>query len=209
MVQYDLNHLIQSDDQAVSGPIQDDEALLLYAIVRVCMVKNIVEIGGLDGYSAVNFLSAISNSDGRLFTIDLNSVIQKAPNHFVIQKDIGEVGVVDLLYTKIDLVFFDCHNYESQMKFYHNMIENKLIDEDTIIALHDTNLHPNKNCDWAYRIGEGWIHQPVERMMINELATNYGYHAVNFHTKMEKHGDNLPFRHGVSILSKYKILSLQ
>jgi hypothetical protein len=173
------------------------------------MVKNIVEIGGLDGYSAVNFLSAISNSDGKLFTIDLNRVSQKAPNHFVIQKDIGEVSVMDLLYTKIDMVFFDCHDYESQMKFYHNMIENKLIDDDTIISLHDTNLHPNKHCDWAYRIGEGWVHQPVERMMVNELVTNYGYHVVNFHTQMEKHGDNLPFRHGVSILSKYKMLPLQ
>jgi hypothetical protein len=209
MVQYDLHHLTQPNDQVVGGPIQDDEALLLYAIIRVCMIKNIVEIGGLDGYSAANFLSAISDCEGKLFTIDLNSVIQKASNHFVIQKDAGTVSPTDLLNTKIDMLFFDCHHYQAQMEFYDNMTENKLIDDDTMIVLHDTNLHPTKSCAWAYRIEEGWIHQPVERIMVNELVTNYGYHVVNFHTKMEKHKENLPFRHGISVLSKYKVLPLR
>lgn len=209
MVQYNLHHLSQSKDQVVSGPIQDDEALLLYAIIRVCMIKNIVEVGGLDGYSAVNFLSAISDGGGKLFTIDLNLVPKKGPNHFVIQKDVGAVRGMDLFYTKIDMVFFDCHVYESQMKFYQNMVEHKIIDDDTMIVLHDTNLHPNKFCEWAYRIDEGWIHQPVERMMANELVAHHGYNVVNFHTKMDKHGNHLPCRHGISVLSKYKVLPLE
>ena len=33
MVNYDLAHLTQPENQNVSGPIQDDEALFLYSII--------------------------------------------------------------------------------------------------------------------------------------------------------------------------------
>ena len=33
MVNYDLTHLTQPENQNVSGPIQDDEALFLYSII--------------------------------------------------------------------------------------------------------------------------------------------------------------------------------
>lgn len=205
MHKYNLNHLIQPKNQLVIGPIQDDEALLLYAIIRVCMFKNIVEIGGLNGYSAINFLSAIDNL-GKLFTIDLNFVPKQADNHFIIQKDISEVSINDLLETKIDMLFFDCHVYDAQMVFYKNMLENGLIHDKTVIALHDTGLHPFKCCDWSYRIDEGWVHQPVERLMVNELVAKYNYHAINLHTDLTRHSEDLPLRHGLTILSKFKTL---
>jgi hypothetical protein len=37
MVAYDLSHLTQAEDQRVIGPIQDDEALFVYALVRGMM----------------------------------------------------------------------------------------------------------------------------------------------------------------------------
>jgi O-methyltransferase len=58
MVAYNLRHLTQNSDQAVSGPIQDDEALFLYSLIRVMQMKRILEIGGLGGYSATNFVAA-------------------------------------------------------------------------------------------------------------------------------------------------------
>ena len=57
---YDFSHLIQSPDQMVNGPIQDDEALMLYAVVRTMRLRRVLELGGLSGYSARNFLSALS-----------------------------------------------------------------------------------------------------------------------------------------------------
>lgn len=46
---YDLSHLVQPLDQQVGGPVQDDEALLLYAMVRCMRVRRVLEIGGLSG----------------------------------------------------------------------------------------------------------------------------------------------------------------
>lgn len=54
MVKYNLDHLVQPHKQMVCGPIQDDEALLLYAFVKTMRMKRILEIGGLDGHSARN-----------------------------------------------------------------------------------------------------------------------------------------------------------
>jgi predicted O-methyltransferase YrrM len=79
MATFDLSHLVQPRSQAVGGPIQDDEALLLYAIVRVMRLRTILEIGGLDGYSARNFLKAVGkfkggNSKGTQLEFCSNSV---------------------------------------------------------------------------------------------------------------------------------------
>jgi predicted O-methyltransferase YrrM len=54
-----LIHLTQDVNQQVGGPIQDDEALMLFAVVRGCRFKRILEIGGLFGYSAKNFCEAV------------------------------------------------------------------------------------------------------------------------------------------------------
>jgi predicted O-methyltransferase YrrM len=42
---YDLSHLTQDEAQISMGPIQDDEALLLYALVKVIRPKTVVEFG--------------------------------------------------------------------------------------------------------------------------------------------------------------------
>ena len=69
MVKYDLSHLSQPENQNVSGPIQDDEALFLYSIIRGCRLERILEIGGLSGYSAKNFLQALSFSKDGILNI--------------------------------------------------------------------------------------------------------------------------------------------
>ena len=73
MTQYNLEHLIQTKEQKVIGPIQDDEALLLFALIKTCLIKNVIEIGGLNGYSANNFLEAVGDN-GSVITIDINLV---------------------------------------------------------------------------------------------------------------------------------------
>lgn len=44
--------------------LQDDEALLLYSIVRGLRFSSVLEIGGLRGYSARNFLQAMHPTQG-------------------------------------------------------------------------------------------------------------------------------------------------
>ena len=52
MVSYPLAHLTQDERQEVSGPIQDDEAPVRFALIRCMRMRAVVEIGGLAGYSA-------------------------------------------------------------------------------------------------------------------------------------------------------------
>jgi predicted O-methyltransferase YrrM len=207
MVNYDLTHLTQPENQAVAGPIQDDEALFLYSIIRGCRLSRILEIGGLNGYSAKNFLQALSfNKDGIVYTCDINDVPKITENHKTIIKNALDLTAEDLDNKPIDLVFFDCHDMV-QMDIYHKLVENKIITDDTILALHDTNLHYP-----PYIVGGTYLkkenanaHQPVERKMVN-IFKCLGYDIFGISTDMTKHGVDFPYRHGVTVCKKFRFL---
>jgi hypothetical protein len=87
---YHMRHLgRQPRDGLISGPIQDEEALLLYALVRTAGVRRILEIGGLGGFSARNWLSAIKCAKGikAVYTVDIHEVPTIGVNHFAVKKD--------------------------------------------------------------------------------------------------------------------------
>lgn len=198
---YNLTHLTQDVEQDVLGPIQDDEALLLYSIIRVMRLHNIVEIGGLSGYSAKNFSEAII--DGNIYTVDISPVPKIADNHIVIIKDCRFVTKEDLP-VKIDMIFFDAHVYDEQVDFYNVLKNNEIIDDNVVLAFHDTNLHPKNICGKYFLESEnGWVHQPVERNLVEYFRT-LGFDAICFHTKLEE--QSIPFRHGITIMKKYKKL---
>src|SRR5271155_4967100 len=68
MGKYDLAHLDKFHEN-VSGPIQSDEALLLFALTKVLRPKVVVEFGFFQGYSATNFLMAL-DADACLYSFD-------------------------------------------------------------------------------------------------------------------------------------------
>lgn len=207
MVYYNLQHLTQSTDQKVLGPIQDDEALFLYSIIKGMRLKNILEIGGGSGYSAKNFIAALDQvQDGKVFTVDLHSVPVLAQNHKVIVKNAIDLTPEDIDGKTIDLVFFDCHDM-IQMDIYHRFMEQGILTDATILALHDTNLHYPPYQVWGPYIQEegGYAHQPVERKMVNEFK-RLGYDIFMLHTTKDKHNPDFPFRHGISICQKFKTL---
>lgn len=141
-----------------------------------------------------------------MYTVDVNHVHTQAPNHIFIQSDIANVDTASLGEGPFDLVFFDCHSYEAQMRFLDRMEEVGLVDRNTIIALHDTNPHPYKTVPWCYQNGRGeWIHQAAERAMVNSLVER-GWQALCLHTKPERHGPHLPFRHGLTIMRRFEPL---
>ena len=206
MVKYNLDHLTQEDNQRVAGPIQDDEALFLYSIIRGSRLKRILEIGGLSGYSARNFLEALKfDKDGILYTCDINYVPSLSENHKVLIKNALDLTINDVDNSALDLIFFDCHDMV-QMDIYYNFVNNGLIDDNTILALHDTNLHyqPFAGGFGKYIEKEnGWAHQPVERYMVN-LFKSIGYDTFSISTDITKHSKLFPFRHGITICKKFK-----
>lgn len=194
MVKYSLDHLVQTDNQDVSGPIQDDEALFLYAYIRCALIKTIIEIG--EGYSTINFIKSLETmSDGMLYSIDIREIKSKSDKHKVIIKCVKNVVSRDIDDKKIDLLFFDCHKENEQMEFFTNMRDNGNINDDTIIVLHDTNLHLSV------------VHQKVERSMVNAFK-NMGYDCICIHTKLENHINHVvPYRHGLTLCKMYKQLN--
>jgi predicted O-methyltransferase YrrM len=208
MVKYDLSHLSQPENQNVSGPIQDDEALFLYSIIRGCRLERILEIGGLGGYSAKNFLQALSFSkNGILYTCDLNPVPILSENHKVIIKNALNLTINELDNKPLDLVFFDCHDMV-QMDIYYKFVNNNIINDNTILALHDTNLHypPYQHCGIFIAKDNGYAHQPIERLMVN-IFKNLGYDIFSISTDHSKHSENFPVRHGLTVCKKFKVLS--
>lgn len=206
MVAYNLDHLTQPDNQDVGGPIQDDEALFLFALVRAMRLRRILEVGGLDAYSARNFLAAMG-PDGVLYTVDLEPVPSLAPNHRTITKDVGALTASDLDGCRFDMIFFDAHAYVPQLDLLMRLRNAGMVSDETVLALHDTNLHPTKTCTWAYPVEEGWVHQDVERRMVNDLR-RMGYEGFALHTNLAAHGEALPFRHGVTIMRKFRHLAV-
>ena len=102
---YDLSHLNQNTF-IVSGPIQDDEALVLYGLIKTIRPKTVIECGMGHGYSTVNILKAL-DEDARLFTFDIEI------------KDKNSPAFNDKRFKFIT---------KSQSKFEQSDIENKVID---------------------------------------------------------------------------------
>jgi hypothetical protein len=205
MVVYQLDHLTQPPTQEVMGPIQDDEALVLFALIKCMRLWRVFEIGGLGGYSARNFLRAVG-PQGTVYTVDLNPVPSQGPNHKCIQKNALDITFEDLDNAPLDLVFFDCHDMV-QMDVFARLKDKGLINDSTVLALHDTNLHYQQFCNWAPPCDDGWAHQPVEREMVNQFKEAWGYDVFCYHTEARHHDLSLPFRHGLTVCKKFFSLS--
>jgi hypothetical protein len=196
-VLYDLSHLTQDASQAVAGPIQDDEALLLYSVCRVTCAARIAEFGGQSGYSARNFVAAIQELPGAaLYTIDMSPVPIVAPCHRFVHKPARAVVPADFDGKPLDLVFFDCHDFHEQMHAFETLAAAGVITRSTMIALHDTGTHPEQFVPWAYAGPGGWIHQPVERAMSDRFQ-DQGYECVHFHAPRPTGA--IRFRHGLTL----------
>jgi len=212
-MKYNLDHLIQPEEQNIPGPIQDDEALLLFALIRVTRIKRILEFGSFPGYSAKNFLSALQG--GTVYSVDwgVDGVTPRlADNHKVIVKNTAEVTVEDLDNKPIDLVFFDCHAYEASLCAFQNLKRAGIITDKTIFAFHDTNLLPSENAlgypNISYEVQGGWVFCPPERQLVNDFK-EMGYDILNLGTAKEVHNKDLPYRCGLSIARKFTPLELK
>lgn len=200
MTKYNLEHLTQNT-QEVIGPIQDDEALLLYALIKCTRAATIFEAGGFQGYSARNFLAALGKQGGVVYSADICPQVKLAPNHIVLH---GCVSLIDVnALPRLDFVFYDCHAYAETLTFHDNAVAAGIIDSGTMIAVHDTGLHPYLIHPISSEIVPGcWMHVDTERRIVNALVER-GWHAVCVHAD-----GRTPPRHGVTLLRMFSPLAV-
>ena len=202
--QMDTNLIQRYPLQDVAGPIQADEAMLLFAIVRVTNTCRILELGGLDGFSAQVFLDALEakGSNAKLYTVDLVEVKSQdgGRRHKTIHKDAAELTMQDIDDEAIDLLFLDCHCYYATKTTVENMLKFNMLSENALIVLHDTGKH-------LYSKDLGWnrdgIHQPAERLIARWLSGTQKWQRISFH---DDHRN--PFRHGVTVMQRKVDLSI-
>jgi predicted O-methyltransferase YrrM len=204
---YNLSHLTQ-ETQIIYGPIQDDEALLLFGLVKALRPKTVLEFGYSSGFSALNFLKAL-DEDAKLFSYDINPAIPHNDKRFkFFRKSQTEFVFSDVENRKIDLAFFDDGHIFKVNKYAFEQIKNYFA-PNAIIVVHDTGLHISNVsterlqicvCDFENYCGVA--HQYEERGFINWIETSYPeWDAIHLHSI------NI-FRHGLTILQKKYSLSM-
>eukprot|EP00798_Chlamydomonas_sp_ICE-L_P032334 gene32334-biopygen4420 len=57
-----------------------------------------------------------------MYTVDIQPVHKIAPNHVVLRKDARHIESYDVGDSPLDLVFFDCHDYDVQMAVYDRLV---------------------------------------------------------------------------------------
>lgn len=105
----------------------------------------------------------------------------------------------DFKQSKIEILFFDCHDYDAQMTILSNLQKNKMLADRVVFVLHDT--YPYQSVSWAFETTDGYVHQVVERRMVNDLVAD-GWHAFGLRTDSKKLLMAIPNQHGVTVLTK-------
>jgi hypothetical protein len=135
----------------------------------------------------------------------VNEVSSVAKNHKILNKDAKHISAGDVEDSELDLIFFDCHDAAAQVTLYYRLRDAGLVTLDTVLAFHDTNLHPTKTVPWDYETAEGLVHQVAERTMVN-LFKKLGYDAFSLRTGPSKHNSQFPYRHGVTVMQRFRYL---
>jgi hypothetical protein len=106
---------------------------------------------------------------GEVYSVDLNEVPKLATKHVTIRGDAARLTAADIGEKPLDLVFFDCHAYETQMETWRRLSHLGIITDKTALALHDTNLHPKNFSEPSYAVEDGRRHIETEAKMVNEF----------------------------------------
>ncbi|CAE7241890.1 lig-1 [Symbiodinium sp. CCMP2592] len=143
---YELLHL-ERDNKPRLGPVQDDEALLLYSLVRALRPRTIVEFGTSNGFSALNWMHAIAEDpDARVFSYDIlpypaaRALEDSDPRFLFHQKSQADFEPADVDGRPIDVAFFDAgHLIEYSLKAFERL--RPALAPNALVAVHDTGLH--------------------------------------------------------------------
>lgn len=214
---YRLTHLCSSEKQRTVGPMQDDEMLLLYAFIRVTRSARVLELGGMRGDSARNFIYATTGLPmARVYTVDLIRVKSQGDTHVTLAMDATNLRREHVDGAPLDLILLDCHHYNATMHTLRALWREGLIQHNTTLALHDTGLHEarrdpgRRHAMHLNRLRaqpDLVVHQLVERLVVEELRSRGiegtgldRWSAVHAHRDRIAEGDALAFRHGLTLM---------
>lgn len=213
-----MNHFLSYREDDAVGPLQRDEAVALFGIVRTLRPRTLVEFGFFHGHSAFNFLQAMPG-DSRLFSYDISEdSITRAREEFTFDRRFKFIGKSQLEFEPsdidnrlIDFVFFDAaHELELNQETFRKILPH--LSPEAMLAIHDTGLWHRNHLTQVHRefIDEmpgKWVsedlyaHQPGERAFIDwVVAGSDEFTAIHFHSS-----DTL--RHGFSLLQRKRPLS--
>lgn len=213
-----LVHLDNFAERDALGPVQRDEALLLFGLVAVIRPETVVEFGFSKGHSALNFLQALGGY-GKLFSFDISEiseeiarVFSKVENFVFIRKPQQDFVPHDIENRKIDFVFFDgAHQLDIGKSTFMACLP--CLSENAIVVVHDTGtwnrslfteahrrFAGSKNADWLNQ--EEFQHQKEERQFVNWIANEFEEFQV-----LHLHSNNC-MRHGLTILQRRRLLAI-
>lgn len=194
------------------GPIQRDEALFLFSLIRVCRPKILVEFGFLQGQGSFNFLQAM-DPKARLFSyeIDPKCLALAGPDYFkdarfqIVAKSQTEFEPQDVGNEPVDFAFFDAsHRFHENCITFRRLLPS--LAKDGILAIHDTGTWSRKQIPqlhqkWRTSDG-GWLdrssfaHQIGERRFVNFVLKNYPkFSVIHLHSTRA-------FRHGLTLIQR-------
>lgn len=212
-----LTHLWSYGDQEHLGPLQRDEALFLFGVLRVIRPRLVVEFGFFHGHSALNFLQALEEG-ARVVSYDIGeeparrhrSDFAHCRAHTFIARSQAEFEPADLGGQHADFVFIDAaHRLDLNQETFRRLLP--ALAPDAIVAVHDTGLWARpfflpKHHSYAQGRDERWLtpdlyaHQVEEREFVNWIAEEHPEFAqIHFHTTRA-------LRHGLTLLQRQRRL---
>lgn len=208
-----LAHLLSYDDEGAIGPLQQDEAVALFGIVRSLRPRTVVEFGFFHGHSAFNFLMALPE-DALLasYDVDEDSAARarvefaglKGFRFLHMSQDAFEPADVDG--RALDFVFFDAaHFLDLNQRTFEKILPH--LSSRAMIAIHDTGVWNPKFLKDVHRdfvsemptretAGGNIIHQPGEREFVEWIRAEFPeFQAIHLHS-------DRTLRHGLTLLQK-------
>ena len=177
------------------GPLLEEDALLLQAVIKMTDPKTVIEFGYHRGTSSRKMLEVL-DQDAKLIsydnTVDPSAVSKSDPRLTFMHKSQDEFEPVD----NIDFVFLDAsHELEKNETTFKQILPH--LRAGAIIAVHDTGTW--KENYWKRDVGYGlpnghWVHCPDEIHFVNWIKQEYPQiQQIHFVTTTK-------IRHGMTLL---------
>lgn len=212
-----IGHLGRYGEEEALGPIQREEALLLFALARVLRPLTIVDFGFHRGHSGLNFLMALPDG-AELHSYDIDPRAEELAEVFTgavggaagrfrfHAKDQREFSPSDLGGREVDLALLDAsHDLAINRETFERVAP--AMAEGAVLAVHDTGTWHRDRMDeahleWAKASNGTWIGPdefspwPEERRFVRWVVDQHpGWGFVHLHSART-------LRHGLTLLQK-------
>ena len=216
---YALAHLAGHAEEDAFGPVQRDEALLLYALTRVLRPRVVVEVGFLGGQSAFNFLQAL-RPDAMLYSFDIAGSAEEIAakmfsgfENFRFQRvSQDEITPEHVDGRPVDLLFLDAsHELELNQRTFDRLAP--MLQDGGVLVVHDTGTWAAAHMSGRHRAAaaadpEQWLsdeeyeHRREERQFVNwVLEHRPEYAQLHLHSRYA-------LRHGLTLLQRRRPLAI-